>query len=81
MSLIKPEDKEMIIKGVLLAKYYIDNPNLDKLMTQVEKIELKKECQSCKHWDMGCALAGGKVPPRDVQENGCKVWEWSKVPF
>ncbi len=81
MSLIKPEDKEMIIKGMMIAKYHIDNPNIDRIMSQVEKIELKKDCQSCKHWESGCALASNRIPPQEIQEAGCSEWHWSRVPF
>ena len=42
----------------------------------------RKQCRGCANWDgSGCALAGGIMPPLDVQKTGCPEWLWDCIPF
>jgi len=55
---------------------------LIKMQRLVTSMPVKKQCQSCEHWQEGCRLADFAIPPREVQENGCEKWEerdW--IPF
>ena len=39
-------------------------------------------CSSCDAFDgRGCKLAGGLMPPDEVQRNGCPAWVWDSIPF
>jgi hypothetical protein len=41
-----------------------------------------KCCKECKHFETGvCALAGGIMPPVEVQKTGCPEWCWCCIPF
>lgn len=41
-----------------------------------------KACVNCLHFATGgCDLAGGQVPPPEVQKAGCPAWEWDQIPF
>lgn len=41
-----------------------------------------KSCQGCIHFQHpGCRLAGGIMPPAEVQKVGCPSWEYDGIPF
>lgn len=41
-----------------------------------------KSCKDCINFPEGvCKLAGGQVPPPDVQKVGCPAWEYDEIPF
>lgn len=40
-----------------------------------------KRCHNCMHFASGCLLAGGELPPPDVQKTGCPEWAWDSIPF
>ena len=69
MPSFKPEEKERLLSA------------LRPLTTFVETMEVSKSCLSCLHWDKGCKLAGRKMPPEQVQKEGCPSWDWDGVVF
>ena len=69
MPSFKPEEKERVLSA------------LKTLTTFVEAQEVMKSCQSCMHWSRGCKLAGGQMPPEDIQKAGCQSWNWDGVVF
>ena len=40
-----------------------------------------KDCITCAHFNNGCNLAGGAMPPEDVQEKGCSSYVNNSIPF
>lgn len=41
-----------------------------------------KSCKDCKHFQRHvCDLAGGQIPPDNVQKVGCDSWAWDCIPF
>lgn len=43
---------------------------------------IQTNCANCVHWKQGgCELAGGAVPPENVQRDGCESWRWDEIPF
>jgi len=69
MPSFKPEEKARLLSA------------LKTLTTFVETMEVSKSCLSCLHWDRGCKLAGRKMPPEEVQKEGCPSWDWDGVVF
>ena len=59
MPYFKPEEKARVLSA------------LKTLTAFVETMEVSKSCLSCLHWDRGCKLAGRKMPPEQVQKEGC----------
>jgi hypothetical protein len=41
----------------------------------------QRTCGHGKHWQNGCQLASGQMPPEQVQEAGRDSWMWGGVPF
>lgn len=42
----------------------------------------KKSCKDCEQFSTGaCKLAGGVVPPAEIQQVGCPEWSWDSIPF
>jgi hypothetical protein len=41
----------------------------------------QQRCDNCEHWQKGCKLAGGQIPPKHVQKAGRQSWMWDGVPF
>lgn len=48
-----------------------------------KKILAEKSCEDCanRQPNHGCTLAGGAVPPVEVQKVGCPAWRWDGIPF
>jgi hypothetical protein len=67
--LFKPEEKDRLLSA------------LKTLTAFVEAQDVSKSCQLCLHWSRGCKLAGGKVPPEQVQREGCASRDWDGVVF
>jgi hypothetical protein len=40
----------------------------------------QRKCRHCKHWQNGCKLAGGRMPPAHIQKAGCDTWMCDGVP-
>jgi len=47
----------------------------------LEKIPDKPSCGTCEHFQQGCVLSGGAMPPQEVQAVGCKSWAYNWIPF
>ena len=55
---------------------------LTKELAFWQHVSKDRRCNKCANWDgSGCKLAGGLVPPDEVQRNGCPAWVWDDVPF
>lgn len=56
---------------------------LTEALQIIQNIPVKRECISCEHWNTdGCRLAGGKMPPKEIKENGCESWsEGDYIPY
>jgi hypothetical protein len=66
----------------------VDPADKDRLLTAlaaltniVSAMPEKKKCGNCLHWQNGCKLAGGQMPPQHIQDAGCKEWAWNSCPF
>lgn len=59
----KPEEKERVLSA------------LKTLTAFVEAQDVSKSCPSCLHWARGCKLAGGRMPPEQIQKEGCPSWD------
>lgn len=48
----------------------------------LREILAQKSCKTCEHFDgLACKLAGGAIPPFDVQRIGCPSWTYEHIPF
>lgn len=55
---------------------------LRKELAYWEGILANKGCKDCMEFQQGrCRLAGGAVPPPEVQQTGCPEWQWDDIPF
>jgi hypothetical protein len=41
----------------------------------------QRRCDHCRSRQNGCQLAGGQMPPEQVQKAGCQSWMWAGIPF
>ena len=47
-----------------------------------QSIMTSRSCRDCEQFPSGvCKLAGGIVPPPEVQKTGCPEWSWDEIPF
>jgi hypothetical protein len=65
----KPADKAHLLSALALLK---------GIVTVTPE---QRKCDNCKHGANGCMLASGRMPPEQVQREGCKSWMWDGVPF
>lgn len=67
---ISPMQKYNIQSALLLLSEFINT------------LEAEKSCDSCLHFNDGCALALGAMPPKEILSTGCKQWENKfEIPF